>query len=88
MSLIERLRRNELRIDQGINELCGTAANALEAADRMAEALEDCSNDLEAEVQDRLGYDERLKRQLNRDMATVIAARNALAAYRATQKDD
>ena len=44
MSLIERLRRNELRIDQGINELCGTAASALEAADRMADAIESYLN--------------------------------------------
>jgi len=29
--LVQRLRANELRIDHGINELCGTAADRIEA---------------------------------------------------------
>lgn len=31
LALVERLRRNELRIQEGINELCGSAADRIEA---------------------------------------------------------
>ena len=79
MSLIERLRRNELRIDQGINELCGTAAKDLEAADAMAEALERLERNFHL----------MLRGSPVRDVdETQAEVKQALAAYRATQKDD
>jgi hypothetical protein len=42
--------------------------------------IEDLCSELEAEVQDRWGYDERLARQLDRDMETVNKARAMIAA--------
>lgn len=41
--------------------------------------INDLADDLETEVQARWGYDERLKRQLDRDMSPVIEARAFLA---------
>lgn len=42
------------------------------------ELIHELADDLEAEVKDRWGFDERLKRQLNRDMDVVNRARAAL----------
>jgi len=42
---------------------------------------EELCDSLEAEVKDRWGYDERLKRQLDRNMEVVIRARNTLPKF-------
>ena len=53
-----------------------------EAAEARVKALEELiselSDDLEAEVQDRWGYDDRLSHKLKRDMDVVVRARQAL----------
>lgn len=45
----------------------------------MIRVIRELSDDLEVEVKDRWGYDERLKRQFDRDMAPVLEARAILA---------
>jgi hypothetical protein len=45
-----------------------------------AEVVEDLCSELEAEVKDRWGYDERLAHKLERDMATVVKVRAMIAA--------
>ena len=46
--------------------------------DELKALVEELCDSLEAEVRDRWGYDERLKRQLDRDMEVVNRARKLL----------
>lgn len=61
---------------------CQAKLAAAEAdADRLAEAGASCADDLEAEANNRWGYDERLARQLRRDLVPVVEFRQALALH-------
>lgn len=42
--------------------------------------LTECADDLESEVRDRWGYDERLSHKLERDLVPVVAARALLGS--------
>lgn len=53
-------------------------------ADALAEALRECANDLETEIQARAKGE--LPRRIDRDMEAVRNARAALAAYDAEQE--
>lgn len=69
-----------LPIDQlyrDIAEVTGILEEALKA-------LEECADDLESEVQQRWGYDERLAHKLERDLAPVVSARAILAKAKGT----
>ena len=86
-SLIERLRKLVgLRDSAGVYpQFVPTADMILEAASLIEEllgALEECANDLESEVRDRWGYDERLSHKLERDLAPVVQARTIIAKVR------
>lgn len=65
---------------------CAEATARAEDAEARAEVLEELiselSDDLEAEVQDRWGYDDRLSHKLKRDMDVVVRARQALGGER------
>jgi len=56
-----------------------TRAEAAEAqVARLKALVKELADDLEAEVQDRWGYDERLAHKLKRDMDVVVRARGEL----------
>lgn len=57
-------------------------AAAKEQAERLAEAGKECADALEEFAQAQWGFDERLSRQLKRDMQPVVEFRAALATYR------
>ena len=48
--------------------------------ERLRGLVEELADDLEVEVQDRWGYDERLAHKLKRDMDVIVRARAALEA--------
>jgi hypothetical protein len=52
--------------------------------ERLRGLVEELADDLEVEVQDRWGYDERLAHKLKRDMDVIVRARAALATARET----
>ena len=61
---------------------CGEAADRIEALtaenERLRGLVEELADDLEVEVRDRWGYDERLAHKLKRDMDVINRARAAL----------
>ena len=65
-----------------INLLLNEAADTIEAQaaeiERLRGLVEELADDLEVEVRDRWGYDERLARKLKRDMDVINRARAAL----------
>ncbi len=60
-------------------DLCSKAADAIEELQRqLAEArglIEDLCDELEPYVEEKWGYDERLKRQYDRDMEPAVKGR-------------
>lgn len=65
---------SSLDSEREVNEIL-TAEN-----ERLRGLVEELADDLEVEVQDRWGYDERLAHKLKRDMDVIVRARAALEA--------
>jgi len=75
-----KLGANADRLDQYADRIEAQAAEI----ERLRGLVEELADDLEVEVQDRWGYDERLAHKLKRDMDVIVRARAALATIRET----
>jgi hypothetical protein len=67
-------------LDAANTALRNRDAALLEYVSRLEAAAIECADELEAEVKDRWGYDERLSHKLERDMAPVAEVRAALSS--------
>lgn len=74
--LIVFLVNNAPAILEALTERASMAAEI----ERLRGLVEELADDLEVEVQDRWGYDERLAHKLKRDMDVIVRARAALEA--------